>query len=332
MDALHAQTLPPDRVIVVANNCTDLTAQVAAGHGAEVIDLPHCEGRKAGALNTALARILPDLDDTDYMFVQDADTILVPDFLRLALECARVDRHRVVCGRYAAVKSRNPLIVLQRCEFSRDGRATSRRWERTHILVGTSSLFPVHALRDVIAARASGELPGTGGYVYLPSSVTEDFELSLALKTLGYRTMSPDGAEAVTDAMHTVPDLWHQRIRWMRGGVEDLRLYGRRPVTRGFHLRRPVHRVRGRILAAVPRHADRDAGHRRDGETSLPWMILTAVFIACRVTEVRKAGPASMICAGLLIPEMAYNTFAQVVFVTAWAESFSRKPAAWVET
>ena len=215
--------------------------------------------------------------------------------------------------------------------FQRDGRATTRRRERTHILVGTSSLFPVLALRTIIAARKAGGLPG-GGYVYRPSSVTEDFDLSLALKMLGYVTMSPDGADAVTDAMHTIPDLWHQRIRWMRGGVEDLRLYGRRPVTRGFHLRRAyiVFGVASLLLFLGTLTATLvTAG---SVSTSLPWMILTAVFIADRVIEVREAGPASMICAGLLIPEMAYNAFAQVVFVTAWFESWSRKPAAWVET
>ena len=79
----------------------------------------------------------------------------------------------------------------------------------------------------MIAARDSGTLPP--GYVYLYGSLTEDFELTLeAAKTLGWQTISPFGCDAATDTMPTCRKLWLQRIRWMQGGVEDLRRYGGR--------------------------------------------------------------------------------------------------------
>ena len=73
--------------------------------------------------------------------------------------------------------------MMQRNEFARECRMIDRRGDRTHILVGTSTLLPVAMLREVIAARRTGRLPA--GHVYVPESLTEDFELTLAAKTLG---------------------------------------------------------------------------------------------------------------------------------------------------
>jgi len=331
VNALKAQTIPPDRIIVIANNCTDNTAMIAKEHGAEVIDLPVCEGRKAGALNTALEQILPTLDDDDYVFVQDADTLLVPDFFRLAFECMAADPKVVICGRYAAHYSRNPLIILQRNEFARDGRMTTRRFEKTHILVGTSSMFPVYILRAVVQAREQGRIPGHG-YVYDPESVTEDFRLTLDLKTIGYRTMSPNGAEAITAAMPTLPMLWKQRIRWMRGGIEDLRLYGHTKVTRGFHLRRAYIMFGFVSFLLFVATFTASVLMQRTLQISMPWVILTSIFVVARVVEVRKAGRLNMIIAAMLLPEIFYNIFHQAVFITAWFKSLGQKPAAWHET
>lgn len=52
---LRAQTVPPSRVIVVADNCSDDTAALAASAGAEVYETVGNEHKKAGALNQAWA-------------------------------------------------------------------------------------------------------------------------------------------------------------------------------------------------------------------------------------------------------------------------------------
>lgn len=36
LDSLAAQTHPPERIIVIADNCTDRTPEIALRHGAEV--------------------------------------------------------------------------------------------------------------------------------------------------------------------------------------------------------------------------------------------------------------------------------------------------------
>ena len=56
LESLWGQTRPPDRVVVVADNCTDDTADIAREHGAEVFTTVGNTEKKAGALNQALSR------------------------------------------------------------------------------------------------------------------------------------------------------------------------------------------------------------------------------------------------------------------------------------
>ena len=328
---LRAQTRPPDDIIVIANNCTDDTAAVASAAGAEVIEIPDCPGRKAQALNTGIEMILPALADTDRIFVQDGDTRIVPRWMELAGALMDGDPRAIVSGRYAC-KAENGLIgLLQRCEFARECRMIDRRRDRTHILVGTSTMLPVGMIREVVRARHEGRLPG--GYVYVPASQTEDFELTLAAKTLGWRTFSPHGCDAITDTMPTWRALWRQRIRWMQGGVEDLRRYGWTKVTLPFHIRRAW--ILFGLASMLLFYATLIATLATAGTvaTSPAWALLTVVFVIDRVTGVRALGWRTMLFVALLVPEVLYNMFAQGVYATALAKSFrGRSSVTWHET
>src|SRR5713226_1218267 len=57
--SLRQQTRPPDEMLVVCDNCTDNTAEIAASCGARVFVTAGNTGRKAGALNQALRQVLP---------------------------------------------------------------------------------------------------------------------------------------------------------------------------------------------------------------------------------------------------------------------------------
>jgi poly-beta-1,6-N-acetyl-D-glucosamine synthase len=330
IDGLRSQTRPPDLIVVIANNCTDDTAEAARAAGAEVIEMPRNPHRKAGALNYGIETLLASLADKDRIFVMDADTVVVPRWFELANAVMDANPRAVVSGRYACRNANGLIGLLQRNEFARECRMTDRRGDRTHILVGTSTLLPVAMLREVIAARASGTLPP--GYVYLYGSLTEDFELTLAVKTLGWQTISPFGCDAATDTMPTWRKLWYQRIRWMQGGVEDLRRYGWTRVTVPFHVRRAW--ILFGLAAMWLFYATVLATWASAGTvaTSLPWALLTLVFIADRVGGVRAQGTRSMLLAALLVPEIIYNMFAQVVYVTALYKAFRGGPSTWHET
>lgn len=87
--ALSRQTRRPDLVVVVCDNCTDRTAPIARRSGAAVLVTEGNRDKKAGALNQALSRVLPLLDDDDVILVQDADSQPDPTFLDHALRYLR---------------------------------------------------------------------------------------------------------------------------------------------------------------------------------------------------------------------------------------------------
>ena len=79
--SLRRQSRVPDRLLVVCDNCTDDTADVATLNGAEVMRTVGNTAKKAGALNQALTRLLPYLCDNDQVLVMDADSHLNPAWL-----------------------------------------------------------------------------------------------------------------------------------------------------------------------------------------------------------------------------------------------------------
>ena len=98
------------------------------------------------------------------------------------------------------------------------------------MLTGTASVFRPRALRAVAEERGQHP-PGVPGDVYDTVALTEDNELTLALKSLGGLMISPPECTVVTEVMPTWRALWAQRLRWQRGALENLGAYGLRPQT-----------------------------------------------------------------------------------------------------
>ena len=85
LGSLFGQTRRPDRVIVIADNCTDNTAELARAKGAEVINTVGNSEKKAGALNQVLSELLSQIDNRDVTMVMDADSAISSTFLEVAM-------------------------------------------------------------------------------------------------------------------------------------------------------------------------------------------------------------------------------------------------------
>lgn len=186
IDSLKAQTVKLSRIIVVANNCTDNTAQIARENGVKVFEMMKNTQMKAGALNYALEKILPAMPPQDCILIMDGDTTLAPTLVESCLACLAANPMAgAVSGIFTARPTSSLLGMLQAMEFWRYRRQIFQNGMRAFVLTGTASLFKAGALKAVKAARFKGTLPRSCGSYYDTIGRTEDNEMTLALLTLG---------------------------------------------------------------------------------------------------------------------------------------------------
>ncbi len=313
--SLQSQSHPPERIIVVADNCSDRTPDLARAAGVEVFASYRNTQKKAGALNQVLARILPGQGDNDLVMVMDADTTLDDGFLEAAVRRMTDDRALMsVGGLFYGEEGKGLLGQFQRNEYTRYAREMKRRRGRVFVLTGTASLFRPHALRTVADSR--GDLiPGVHGDVYDTLALTEDNELTLALKCLGGLMISPAECTVVTEVMPTWQALWAQRLRWQRGALENLGEYGVLPQTFRYWAQQlgigyGVLALSSYLVLIVLMVLSVDTW------VWFPfWIGLGLVFCLERVVTVWKGGWPARLLAAALFPELAYAMFLNVVYV-----------------
>ena len=115
----------------------------------------------------------------------DADTILDPRFVKARTRSTRTRRQGPqlggVCANFSGLPLDTALGALQMMEYARAEKINRSRRGLAPVLAGAATMFSVEALRSV---------HGTRGHLYEPV-LTEDYELSLALRVNGYVTMAP---------------------------------------------------------------------------------------------------------------------------------------------
>ncbi len=224
--SLHEQTYPVKRILVMADNCTDRTVELARAAGAEVVETVDNVHRKAGAMNQGFAMLMPALKDTDVVMGMDADGVVKSDAIQIALEI--FDARPDLGGVSGSVRTRKPtgwLETAQVLEYERGRRIMSRAKGRIHVLSGAAAFVKVGVLRHVAESRGS-TLPGTKGEVMMAENIVEDYELTLAVQRLGYKVTSTKRCQMFSDLMPSIRELEAQRMRWYRGTIETLGLYG----------------------------------------------------------------------------------------------------------
>ena len=165
--SLDTQTRRPDQVLVVSDNSTDTTVEMARRAGARVTETVANTAKKAGARNQALAALLPTLSPDDFILIQDADSALDPQFIESALRHLQNDPMLgAVGGVFRGQPGGGFVGHLQRNEFARYARDVRRLGGKCLVVTGTAAVFRVSTLRAVSEARLRGVLPagdGAGG-------------------------------------------------------------------------------------------------------------------------------------------------------------------------
>lgn len=326
---LKSQTTPPDLIVVVADNCTDDTVELAKTSGAQVFVTARNAHKKAGGLNQALGFYLPQLHDSDVVLVQDADSILDAEFVEKAMPYVESKSYGAVGGVFRGDGGSGFVGHLQRNEYLRYARDVKNLGGLCLVVTGTAALFRVEVLKQVSAGRKSGRLPtgdGRGG-VYDTTVLTEDNEITFAIKTLGYKVISPEGCYLVTEIMPTWRDLWNQRLRWKRGAIENCIQYGLNKVTWRYWLRQGFTLV-GVVITILYLMTLLLAAVTATWHFQIIWMGVTLLFMLERSVTIKAAGWKQVLLSFTLY-EIVIDFFLQFVHAKAFWDTFTRAERNW---
>ncbi|MCC6604357.1 MAG: glycosyltransferase family 2 protein [Anaerolineae bacterium] len=216
------------RVHVIADNCTDKTAEFARQHNAIVHERWNTEQKGKGyALQWLLEKLWQNNITHDAIVIFDADTVVSPNFLDVMN--ARLNNGERVIQAYYAVQ--NP-----ESSFSAGLRY--------------AALAVLHYLRPQgrMVLGGSAGLKGNGMVFAADvmkshtwsASVTEDIEQHMALLLSGERvTFAPD-AEIQAEMPDKLTDARSQNVRWEQGRLEMAKTYVPKLFTTSLHhLRHP---------------------------------------------------------------------------------------------
>jgi poly-beta-1,6-N-acetyl-D-glucosamine synthase len=314
LESLLRQSRALDRIVVMADNCTDRTVSIARSYsGVELVETIGNAFRKAGALNQGLAYVGRG---HAYLLQMDADTELDERFVEEALgELEADDELGGVCSRFFAKDTTGVLRLLQAMEYVRYDATRYYRRGKVSVLSGTGVVLRMSALPK--------------GKPWDEKSLVEDFELTLSLKRRGWKVKAGDRSVAYTDTMPTLAALWRQRLRWMRGTFEELHSEGWEAHTRRDILMQflSVGAIGLRVLwvTAIGLTIFM-SGHF---EFAPIWLVPTFIVAADRTKSVWKLGWRARLTALILFPEELYQMLREVTLTRAAYLALRRKAWQW---
>ncbi|HKP60184.1 MAG TPA: glycosyltransferase family 2 protein [Polyangiales bacterium] len=222
LEGLLAQLGASDRLVVVADNCSDDTAAIAARSGATVIERHDPERRGKGyALAFGLEHLAQD--PPEVVIIVDADCQVSPGSLAQLAQLAR-DRDRPVQADYVLEPPERPegKAVISALAFLVKNRVRPRGLAALGLpclLTGTGMAFPWTVIRKA---------PPT------EDNLVEDMVMGLALAQLGHAPiLCPDArvSSALPDRTQAAQS---QRKRWEHGHLATLIEYGPKLLLQGI--------------------------------------------------------------------------------------------------
>lgn len=216
LDSIREQDYPSDliHIYVVADNCTDGTAQVAADHGAFVFQRRNRElVGKGYAISFLLSKIREDRPEERYdgYFVFDADNLLDPRYvteMNKVFSCG----NRVVTGyRNSKNFGDNWITAGYGLYFLRESEYLNRPRDYLGVscaVSGTGFLFADSLLQEI------------GGWNY--HLLTEDLEFTADMIARGERISYCGDAMLYDEQPRSLRQSVCQRSRWIKGSLQVL--------------------------------------------------------------------------------------------------------------
>lgn len=214
LDSIMAQDYPSELldIYVVADNCTDHTAQAAREHGATVF--PRFNKQQIGK-GYALDYLLRQIDQTvglaqyDAFLIFDADNLLQPDYVR-NMNRVHSDGYQVFCG-YRNTKNFGS-------NWLSSGYALWYIHESTHMNRSRMGIGTGCTVSGTGFGFSRAVLEKAGGWKFF--TLTEDLEFSAWCATNGIKIGYCHDAILYDEQPLTFPQSWRQRTRWAQGGIQ----------------------------------------------------------------------------------------------------------------
>lgn len=226
--SITAQLHGDDRVLVVADNCSDDTAAVAAALGAEVVERTDTTRRGKGfALDFGVRHL--QADPPEVVIVVDADCQMAPGSIaRLAHRCLQLGRP--VQALYLMRSPPGAGLKTRMAELAWIVRNQVRPLGFAQLglpcqLMGTGMAFPWEQLRT--AQLATG-------------NIVEDMQLGLDLAAAGHAPAFLPEALVTSVFPSTAEGIQAQRTRWEHGHLSVMASVAPRLLWRAIVGRRPA--------------------------------------------------------------------------------------------
>ena len=214
LDSINAQDYPKHliRTFVVADNCTDRTAELAAAHGATVFTRFNQQHVGKGyALDYLISRIkeTEDLSDFDNFLVFDADNLLEPDYVRQINRIAS-DGYEAFSG-YRNSKNYGTNWLTA-------GYGLWYLHENAHMNLSRMRLGTCCVVTGTGFGFTRSLLERLGGWKFF--TLTEDTEFTTWCATHGIRVGYCHDAILYDEQPSSLAVSIRQRIRWAQGGLQ----------------------------------------------------------------------------------------------------------------
>ena len=198
--------------LVVADNCTDATAERVRARGVRCLERTNLEQRgKPWAVAWALERVT--LTDYDAVIVLDADSIVDPGFLR-------------------AIARRSPLgskVVQGYINVSNPGESAVTRMARVWSAVRFQVVNAIKVHAGLNVPLGDGLCIGTGvlgEFGWSAFSLSETWEIYASMTAAGVRCVGAEDAHLGAQEARSLSQSASQRKRWTAGRLTVLGTYG----------------------------------------------------------------------------------------------------------
>ena len=219
IESVRSQTYPQEYIdiYVIADNCTDSTAETARIHGANVYQRYNKEKTGKGyALHDLMHHIREDHPEGyDGYFVFDADNILEKDYIE-KMNRSYCEGNEIISS-YRASKNDgyNWISAGYGLWFLRE----SRYLNLPRLLTGSSCF--ISGTGFFFGKKTAAEMRDWPYHL-----LTEDIEFTADMITRGRKISFCKDAVFYDEQPVTFTQSWHQRMRWCRGYLQVLMKYG----------------------------------------------------------------------------------------------------------